>query len=311
METKNNALATLEKGSIEYLMSMAAVPKNQIRREMDRNYLTLLKNSNPHLDDIYFIDFIHKCQITGADPRLNQIYLISHKSWNKDLGQHEYKGTVIFAYLFFVQMAQRTGQLEDWGVECVDDTYTDITTGKKKPSYTSTCWVKRKGQAKVTYTAYFWELAKTYNGNPTATWANSPKLMLNKCAVANAFRWAFPETLGSFYIQDEIKDAIDVEFTPMEPTAKPAPQPAEQVQQVQQIEQTAQQLDKETIEAETFTPERDIEDLRGELIEFLGNASPEFFGKLGKDKVSMLDKVVNTRTYSSMKTIYEICLAVK
>lgn len=309
MEQQNKALATLEKGSVDYLLSMAAVPKNQIKREMDRNYLTILKNQNQNLDDIYFIDFIHKSQITGADPRLNQIYLITHKSFNKDLQQYEFKGTVIFAYLFFIQMAQRTGQLEDWGVECVDDTYTDIATGRKRASYTSTCWVKRKGQAKVTYTAYLWEMAKQYKGELSSTWASSPKLMLNKCAVANAFRWAFPETLGSFYIQDEIKDAIDVEFTPIE-TTRIVDQKSEVMQQVQQVQQVQQQQQDEAA-TDNFEPERDIEDLRGELIEFLGNANPEFFNKLGKDKVYMLDKVLNTKTLTSMQTIYDVVLKVK
>lgn len=297
------ALATIQEGSIEYLMSMAATPKNQIRREMDKNYLTLLKNANPNLADIYFIDFIHKCQITGADPRLNQIYLITHKAFNKDLQQQEFKGTVIFAYLFFIQMAQKTGQLEDWGVECIDDTYTDIATGRKRPSYTSTCWVKRKGQSKVTYTAYLWELAKQYNGTLSSTWASAPKLMLNKCAVANAFRWAFPETLGSYYIQDEIKDAIDVEFTPIHTKT-------EQVKKVEVIEDAKVVVEEKVAELDTEF-ERDIEDLRGELIEFLGGAGNEFFVKIGKDKVSMLDKVVNTKTYSSMKTLYDIVLKVK
>jgi phage recombination protein Bet len=300
-QQNSTALATIQEGSIEYLMSMAATPKNQIRREMDKNYLTLLKNANPNLADIYFIDFIHKCQITGADPRLNQIYLITHKSFNKDLQQQEFKGTVIFAYLFFIQMAQKTGQLEDWGVECIDDTYTDIATGRKRPSYTSTCWVKRKGQSKVTYTAYLWELAKQYNGTLSSTWASAPKLMLNKCAVANAFRWAFPETLGSYYIQDEIKDAIDVEFTPIH-TKTEQVKKVEAIEDVQVVEKVAE-LDTEF--------ERDIEDLRGELIEFLGGASPEFFSKIGKDKVSMLDKVVNTKTYSSMKILYDIVLKVR
>lgn len=305
-QQNSTALATIQEGSIEYLMSMASVPKNQIRREMDKNYLTLLKNANPNLADIYFIDFIHKCQITGADPRLNQIYLITHKAFNKDLQQHEFKGTVIFAYLFFIQMAQKTGQLEDWGVECIDDTYTDIATGRKRPSYTSTCWVKRKGQSKVTYTAYLWELAKQYNGTLSSTWASAPKLMLNKCAVANAFRWAFPETLGSYYIQDEIKDAIDVEFTPIEKPARPVDN-----NRVEVIQDGQQQVQDEIVINEHFMPERDIEDLRGELVEFLGNANPEFFNKLGKDKVFMIDKVLNTKTQSSMETIYKVVLATK
>jgi phage recombination protein Bet len=298
MTEQTTALATLEPNSIEYLMSMASTPKNQIRREMDRNYLTLLKNANPNLGDIYFIDFIHKCQITGADPRLNQIYLVTHKAFNKDLQQHEYKGTVIFAYLFFIQMAQKTGQLEDWGVDCIDDTYIDVATGRKRASYTSTCWVKRKGQAKVTYTAYLWELAKQYNGALSSTWASAPKLMLNKCAVANAFRWAFPETLGSFSIQDEIKDAIDVEFSPIPQTTKP-------------VHATQEYVAPENVEKtdESFEPERDIEDMRSELIEFIGLAGPEVFEKLGKDRPYMLDKIENTKTLQSMVTIYNVVKA--
>jgi phage recombination protein Bet len=304
MTETTTSLATIQEGSVDYLMSMASTPKNQIRREMDRNYLTLLKNANPNLADIYFIDFIHKCQITGADPRLNQIYLITHKAFNKDLQQQEFKGTVIFAYLFFIQMAQKTGQLEDWGVECIDDTYVDIASGRKRASFTSTCWVKRKGQAKVTYTAYLWELAKQYNGALSSTWASAPKLMLNKCAVANAFRWAFPETLGSFYIQDEIKDAVDVEFTPI-------PMKSEQerlaVKTVVQEYVTPDNFEK--IE-ETFEPERDIEDYRSELLEFIGSSGQEFFDKLGKDQQYMLDKIEATKNIQSMKTIYDVVKAV-
>jgi phage recombination protein Bet len=299
MNETNTSLATIQEGSVDYLMSMASTPKNQIRREMDRNYLTLLKNANPNLADIYFIDFIHKCQITGADPRLNQIYLITHKAFNKDLQQQEFKGTVIFAYLFFILMAQRTGQLEDWGVECVDDTYVDVATGRKRASYTSTCWVKRKGQSKVTYTAYLWELAKQYNGALSSTWASAPKLMLNKCAVANAFRWAFPETLGSFYIQDEIKDAIDVEFSPIPQTTKPVHAAQEYV-----APENVEKID------ESFEPERDIEDMRSELIEFIGLAGPEFFEKLGKDRQYMVDKIEATKSLQSMKTIYDVVKAV-
>jgi hypothetical protein len=158
--------------------------------------------------------------------------------------------------------------------------------------------VKRKGQAKVTYTAYLWELAKQYNGALSSTWASAPKLMLNKCAVANAFRWAFPETLGSFSIQDEIKDAIDVEFSPIPQTTKP-------------VHATQEYVAPENVEKtdESFEPERDIEDMRSELIEFIGLAGPEVFEKLGKDRPYMLDKIENTKTLQSMVTIYNVVKA--
>lgn len=307
-ENNTNALVKIEPGTVEYLMSMATIPKHQIRREIDKNFLTILKQNNPNLPDVYFIDFLFKCQITGADPRLNQVYLISHNT--KD----GVKGSTIFAYLFFVQMAQRTGQLEDWGVECIDDVYTEIGTGRKKPSYTSTCWVKRKGQAKIVYTCYFWEMAKLYNGNPSATWASSPKLMLNKCAVASAFRWAFPETLGSFYVQEEIRDAVDVEYTVVpkldvkvtkDPdTEKPTLTIVENTDNVEV--ETKEDLTINNVEATEF--ERDIEDYRSELIEYISTADTNLFEKLGKDRAYMLDKVENTKTLSSMKTIYEVVI---
>jgi phage recombination protein Bet len=298
MNENNTALATLDPNSIDHLMSLVNMPKNQIKREMDRAYLQLMKQANPNLEDIYFVDFISKCQLTGADPRLNQIYLIAHDSWNSQSQRKELKGTVIFNYLFFVQMAQKTGQLEDWGVECLPEKYVDIATGREKPSYTSIAWVKRRGQAKITYRARFWEFCKTgKEGTPISNWKVSPQLMLDKCAVANAFRWAFPESFSSFYIQDEMEKAIDAEFSAI-------PQPTKPIYAA--TEYVATTTIDQPIEPEF---ERDIEDLRSELAEYVSTAGPEFFEKLGKDRQYMIDKIENTKTLQSMVTIYNVVKA--
>lgn len=51
------------------------------------------------------------------------------------------------------------------------------------------------------FTAYMEEFAKTYNGNPQGNWARMPRVMLAKCAEANAIRMAF--SLGGVYIGEE------------------------------------------------------------------------------------------------------------
>lgn len=192
------------------LMSMADMPREEIKRAMDKSYLCNLVRQHPTLDQGAFIEFINKCQLTGADPRLNQVYLLVHNSWNSEKKVTEPKGTTVFAYQFFIQMAQKTGELEDFGVDTVPDSYIDLMSGQEKKSITAKAWVKRNG-CKYEYKARFWEFAKTTkDGNLMGNWRASPYLMLEKCAVANVMRWAFPESLSGIYTSDEIsKDGSD------------------------------------------------------------------------------------------------------
>lgn len=192
------------------LIGMSNLPKNQIKRQMDENYLSMLVKANPNLDRQHFVEFITKCQLTGADPRLNQIYLIVHDSWNSQTQRKEPKGTTVFSYQFFIRLAQQTGQLEDFDVETFTDEYLDFNTTRKRPSITAKAWVKRKGQGKFNYKARLWEFAKTTkDGLLMGNWKASPYLMLEKCAIANVMRWAFPEVLGNFYVADEMERATD------------------------------------------------------------------------------------------------------
>lgn len=192
------------------LMSMADMPREEIKRAMDKSYLCNLVRQHPTLDQGAFIEFINKCQLTGADPRLNQVYLLVHNSWNSEKKVTEPKGTTVFAYQFFIQMAQKTGELEDFGVDTVPDSYIDLMSGQEKKSITAKAWVKRNG-CKYEYKARFWEFAKTTkDGNLMGNWRASPYLMLEKCAVANVMRWAFPESLSGIDTSDEIsKDGSD------------------------------------------------------------------------------------------------------
>ena len=200
------------------LINMCNMPTNQVKRAMDSNYLSMLVKANPNLNKQHFVEFITKAQLTGADPRLNQIYLIVHDSWNSQTQTKEPKGTTVFSYQFFIRLAQQTGELEGFDVDIIEDPYLDFQTGKKRPSVTARAWVQRKGYGKMHYKARLWEFAKTTkDGTLMGNWKASPYLMLEKCAVANVMRWAFPEVLGNFYCADEMEKATGshVEMKPI------------------------------------------------------------------------------------------------
>jgi phage recombination protein Bet len=265
------------------LMSMADMPKDQIKRAMDQNYLQMLVEQNPTLKKQDFIEFINKCQLTGADPRLNQIYLLVHNAWNSQKQTTEPKGTTVFAYQFFIQMAQKTGELEDFGVDTVADVYVDMSTGKERKSLTAHAWVKRKGQGKYNYKARFWEFAKTKkDGSLMMNWQASPYLMLEKCAVANVMRWAFPESLSGLYVADEIEKGSSTH----QPSIKA---PIVEIKQIEPPEPT---------------DDRTEDDIKAEMIDFLNAQLPAWFERIGKDKLDMLDKVNGENDMVKIKYMY-------
>jgi phage recombination protein Bet len=270
--------------TVQELMHLSEVPKEAMVREMDRNYLGMLVKQNPTLAKEDFVNFITKCQLTGADPRMNQIYLIVHNAWNSQKRVSEPKGTTVFSYQFFLRLAQQTGQLEGMNVELIREPYLDLQSGKERASVTAKCHIKRLGQGEIVYQARFWEFAKTdKDGNLSGNWKNSPYLMLEKCAVANALRWAFPETLGNMYIADEMEKAtgkpVAIDIEPIKAIVKPQPEP--------KIE----------------TPERDIEDMRDEIREFLATRSDEWFERIGRDRVKMVAMVETEQDLAVMKAI--------
>lgn len=270
--------------TINELMAMAEVPKEQLVKEMDRNYLASLVRDNPTLNKSDFVNFITKAQLTGADPRLNQIYLIVHNAWNSQKRVSEPKGTTIFAYQFFLQKAQQTGQLESLKVETKREPYLDLQTGRERNSVTTYCTIKRSGKAEIVYPARFWEFAKTdKDGNLSGNWKAAPYMMLEKCAVANACRWAFPETLSGMYISEEMEKATN---EPVKVTQKPVQQQAP----VQIPEQRSQPDVQNQAQSDEFMTIKD------DLLEFISCRPASWFDTLRLDKPSMLAKVMDAAT---------------
>jgi phage recombination protein Bet len=285
---------------VNELMKMSELPREKIVSEMDRNYLAQLVKSNPNLAKEDFVNFITKCQLTGADPRMNQIYLIVHNAWNAQTRVSAPKGTTVFSYQFFLRLAHQTGQLESMEVDTVKEPYLDFNSGEERPSVTTKCHVKRTGQGKITYQARFWEFAKTdKDGKLQGNWKSAPYLMLEKCAVANALRWAFPETLGNMYIADEMEKS-----TGMAPKANHV----EKVQKVEVIAQPVKQVETEqvidAVAVYNIASERTLEDMKGELLEFIQALPDEWFSKLGKMRGNLVRIVESEKTIDGVKLLY-------
>lgn len=323
---------------VDLLLALSTTAKTDVKKALDRNFLKILVDANPTMDKKYFLDFIHKAQLTGADPRLNQIYLIPHKTKNYDTNDFEVKGTVMFNYMFYMQLAQQTGTLEDWGCEVLEDAYLDIITGRKKPSWKAIAWVKRKGREKVYYECDFWEVAKLdyKTGLPSSNWKTMPKFMIRKCAIAGAFRWAFPETLGNFYIAEEMEKTIDIEISQpsvvvkKEATVQKLSKDVKKSVETEQLQQSIEISDSGEVtsisheqepaqeynqgEQETsamdydFVGERDIEDMRGELMDTLETMGNEFFSGMKKNKAEILVQISLEKKIENMRKMYDFII---
>lgn len=186
------------------LFNLFRLPEAQRRWEMDIIWLKIKARELAEVPAIYFVDFLQKAQLTGADPRLNQIYLIPQK--RKIDGQWVQSANIVFAYQFLLIKATATGQLTRIERETVVEDYLDVVAWKPRPSLTSIVRVWRSdSQYPTTYRARFPEFAKTTSdGSLFATWKEKPYLMLEKCALANALRLAFPEVLTGVLAAEEV-----------------------------------------------------------------------------------------------------------
>ena len=176
--------------------------QNDVKRSFEENYLKMLFQKHHELPKSDIIEFIHKAQQTGANPSLNQIFLIER---NTKVG-YEWKkvGTVVFSYNFIQAIANQTGEYEGYSITTGLVEKFDINTFEAKKMLASTCIVKRKGR-EFPYTAYFDEYVQVKDGKATGTWASKPYMMIEKCALSGALRRAFPEALSGMYCEEEME----------------------------------------------------------------------------------------------------------
>lgn len=182
-----------------------------VKRSFEKSWLMSLFAKHKDLPQSDVIQFLHKAQLTGANPMLDQIFLIERKVCVKEYGQPdrwEKRGTIVFSYQFLNAKANETGEFQGYKISTgPKERFNPFNPEQSKKELCSTCTVTRKG-FEFTYDAWWSEYAQD-----NSQWKNKPYLMLEKCAFAGSLRRAFPEALSGIYIEDEIREEdIDAEF---------------------------------------------------------------------------------------------------
>lgn len=166
-----------------------------------------------------FLDFIYQAQLLGADPGLRQIMLAMYFS-KKEQRQI---ATVMFSYHFFMAKAQATGEVDvPPTYQVSQEQYFNPVLCRTEDTIVARAQVKRKSHSdKTTYTAWWPEYVQMtgYNQDTVApNWKRMPHVMLGKCSIVGAVRYAFPDVLGNMYVEEEIgnmdKLTLDVKAEP-------------------------------------------------------------------------------------------------
>ena len=164
--------------------------------------------------------FVELSQAYGLNPFKREIYAVGYGN----------NFNVITGYEVYLKRAERTGLLDGYETNWEEDANGGIKS--------CTCTVYRKDRQHPTkQKVYFSE----YNLG-TAIWKSKPHTMIEKVAIAQAFRKAFPDELGGMpYTAEEMSEQniVDVNAEVIETNPIPTPQT------VQQSKQSVKQVDPE------------------------------------------------------------------
>ena len=152
------------------------------------------------IPDTDFVKFVHKCQQLGANPTLDQAYLIPYQVGPKD--NKKITGQILFHYAFVESVANQQGDYKGFTRETKVDDYFNPETGEVQKMLRSDVVVKR-GDREFPFTAWYKEYAKYRYGQLSGNWKSAPYMMLEKCALVGALRRAYPEAMSGMYISEE------------------------------------------------------------------------------------------------------------
>ena len=215
------------------------------KRVFAENYIRMIDEQHKDIPLEHKINFLHKAAITGANPVMGEIFLIprSTKQKNPDTGTWESKtiGVVQFSYHFFLSSATEGDELDRFWVDIDTEEVPNPMTKKREKQMVAIANVLKKGSSgPIVYKARWEEFVQKSNYGVMGQWKTKPCLMLEKCAIANCMRWAFPRRLQGMYVQEEmgkseksengekkqITAPVDVAATVPAPAPRPAPAPA-------------------------------------------------------------------------------------
>jgi phage recombination protein Bet len=137
--------------------------------------------------------FIQTALAGNLDPFKREIYLAVYGE-----GENR-KLSILTGYQVYLKRAERTGNLDGWRAWLEGD----------GPQMKAVIEIFRKDWSHSFTHEVYWEEAvqKKKDGSPTQFWAKQPRFQLRKVAIAQGFRFAFPDELGSLpYESSELPD---------------------------------------------------------------------------------------------------------
>ena len=160
----------------------------------DELVIDYLKSMGLSVDDDQAKKFITIAKSMNLNPFLKEIYAIPYgKNWN-----------IIVGYEVYIKRAARSGKLDGWRA---------WVEGSLKDGNLKGCVeIKVKGWDSPFYHEVYFE---EYNQNNTM-WKSKPRTMIQKVAISQGFRLAFPEELsGMPYTAEEgVEEVTDTQALP-------------------------------------------------------------------------------------------------
>lgn len=192
-------------------MSLFQVSEKERKLALDLSYIKSVVSANPQVQTSDILLFFQKAQLVGADPRLDQIFLLpfrhnagSYNQANQWVDNWVLKASTVFSYHFFLQKAESSKTLLGWSIETATKPYFNPAIDKTYDTLCSTVTIEWKEKKPSSYTAWFPEfLKKKRNGDPTKAWAERPHLMLDKCSLTNGMRQGNPLALSGMVTLEE------------------------------------------------------------------------------------------------------------
>lgn len=169
-----------------------------------------------NIPDHDIMKYFHKAQKTGADPTVDDIWLVASKV---KVGNNQYMtvGTSMFSYHFLERKAKEIMKQEGLGLlwpqaEVVEGSYFDPAIGEGRQTIKAIASMEING-IKYSYTAWYPEYVQVdySTGKPRGTWGNKPHLLLRKCSIMGLLRSLFPEALSGYYAEEEMQAYQDDE----------------------------------------------------------------------------------------------------
>lgn len=189
MELKNTIQPlTQEENKKKISTLVEAVPTELVGKE---DYAKLcysyLRANNINLTEQELLQFILICYQSKLNPWKREAYAIKY-------GDKPFQ--VITGYQVYIERAEKTGLLDWWEVELIEEPIQTLETGKiinpiPKPLKAIFRGKRKDSSKEISFTYWFKEWDQHQ-----AVWSAKPFFMLEKIAISNSFRRWFPLELG-------------------------------------------------------------------------------------------------------------------